>query len=79
MAKTVRLENLNNMELADLLSEVIDASGMSVNRFARDELKRDPRLVRRWLKDDVDIPDAVGEWVVDRINRARLDNGGGAA
>jgi len=41
---------------AVLLRRVIAASGLSVNRWAREVAWRDPRSVRRWLSGDAVIP-----------------------
>lgn len=47
-----------------LLVVVIKASGLSVRRFAREQLARDERSVRRWLTGELPIPAVV---------RARLE------
>lgn len=49
---------------AELLSRAIEASGLSVRRFARDVLLRDPRTVWRWL---------AGEHALPPIVRTRLE------
>ena len=44
----------------ELLRSAIDASGLSVRRFAREVLVRDPRTVFRWLA-GAPLPRAVRE------------------
>jgi hypothetical protein len=43
----------------ELISAAIKASGLSVRRFARDVLTRDPRTVWRWLAGSNPLPQAV--------------------
>lgn len=55
------------MKNAATLARVIDQSGLSARRFAREVLLRDERTIRRWLADDVPIPEPVtvkfDEWL----------------
>jgi hypothetical protein len=44
---------------AEKLRRVIEASGMSARRFAREVLLRDERTVRRWIAGDSPIPEPV--------------------
>lgn len=43
----------------DLLMVAIKASGLSITRYARTVLIRQPRTVRRWLSGESPIPKAV--------------------
>lgn len=43
----------------ELLSLAVKASDLSVRRFAREVLTRDPRTVWRWLAGENPLPDAV--------------------
>lgn len=43
----------------ELISAAIKTSGLSVRRFARDILTRDPRTVWRWLAGENPLPQAV--------------------
>ena len=52
-------------ESVALLRAAIQHSGLSVNRYARDVLIRDPRTVRRWLAGGV-MPQAVLNKLVPR-------------
>jgi predicted RNA-binding Zn-ribbon protein involved in translation (DUF1610 family) len=45
----------------ELISKAIEASGLSVRRFARDVLVREPRTVWRWLAGENSLPLAVRE------------------
>jgi hypothetical protein len=45
----------------ELISAAIRASGLSVRRFARETLLRDPRTVWRWLAGDNPMPELVRE------------------
>ncbi len=47
----------------ELLSQAITASGLTLGRFAREVLIRDEVTVRRWLKRENDIPQAVRDWL----------------
>jgi len=53
---------------AERLRRVIEASGLSARRFAREVLLRDERTVRRWLAGDSPIPEPVAaklkEWFI---------------
>ena len=57
------------MDDAAKLRAVIEASGLSARRFARDVLFRDERTVRRWLAGDSPIPEPVSSrldaWLTD--------------
>lgn len=44
---------------AELLSKAIEASGLSVRRFADVVLVRNPRTVWRWLAGENPLPEAV--------------------
>lgn len=46
---------------AKLLSQAIEASGLSVRRFADEVLVRNPRTVWRWLAGENSLPEAVRE------------------
>lgn len=50
-----------SMSDADLLRRAIAASGLSVRKFARDVLTRDPRTLFRWLSGESPLPRAVRE------------------
>lgn len=48
---------------AEMLREIIERSGLSSRRFAREVMAgRDERTVRRWLAGDT-MPDQVREWL----------------
>lgn len=46
-----------------LLRSRIEASGLSIRRFAREVLLREPRTVQRWLAGDSPIPRMVLDWL----------------
>lgn len=52
-------------EWAALLSRRIEESGLSVARFARDVLRRDPRSVWRWLNGESPIPAEVKKFLLE--------------
>lgn len=51
---------------ADLLRSVIEASGLSARRFAREVLIRDERTIRRWLAGDSPMPEPVRSLLLAR-------------
>jgi hypothetical protein len=51
----------------ELLSLAIKVSGLSVRRFARERLVREPRTVWRWLAGENDLPRAVRETLVEYV------------
>jgi hypothetical protein len=55
------------------LSDLIDASGLSIAAFARLVVGRDERTVRRWLSCEIDIPRQAGEW----MQRVRIHHAAG--
>ncbi len=54
----------------ELISAAIDASGLSVRRFATEILTRDPRTIWRWLAGDNPMPQAVRERCADILKEA---------
>lgn len=50
-------------EWRTLLRARIDASGLSVERFAKDVLVREPSTVRRWLRGG-QLPRMVRDWLM---------------
>lgn len=53
--------SIPDMTDAEILSAAIKKSGLSVRRFAREVLVRDPRTVWRWLAGDNPLPRTVRE------------------
>ncbi len=49
------------MDDCELISRAIAASGLSVRRFAREQLVRDARTVWRWLAGSSPLPRVVRE------------------
>ena len=49
------------MDDKELISAAIEATGLSVRRFAREVLVREPRTVWRWLAGENPLPTAVRE------------------
>lgn len=49
------------MDDKELISAAIEATGLSVRRFAREVLVREPRTVWRWLAGENALPTAVRE------------------
>lgn len=58
----------------ELLSAAIKASGLSVRRFAREVLIRDPRTVWRWLADENGLPAVVRTRCEQIIARAHTES-----
>ncbi len=58
------METMTRHERAKLLKERIDQSGLSTSDFAVRVLKRDPRLIRRWLDKTQAIPLVVLDFLV---------------
>lgn len=54
---------LTNDDAVELLRSAIKRSGLSARKFAEMKLLRDERTVRRWLKGDNPIPEAVVSWL----------------
>lgn len=54
---------MTRAEQVALLRSRIEASGLSVGRFAREVLLREPRTVQRWLAMENPIPQLVIEWL----------------
>lgn len=54
---------MTRAEQIALLRSRIEASGLSVRRFAREVLLRDERTVQRWLAGDNPIPALVLAWL----------------
>lgn len=52
------------------LRDLIEASGLSASRFARDVVGRDVRTVQRWLAGDP-IPDSAADWL-ERLDAVRV-------
>jgi hypothetical protein len=48
----------------ELISAAVKASRLSVRRFSRERLVRDPRTVWRWLAGENDLPRDVRAWCV---------------
>lgn len=67
-------EPLTNPRMTDkeLISAAIEASGLSVRRFAKEVLTRDPRTVWRWLAGDNPMPQAVRKRCADILKEAEL-------
>lgn len=54
---------LTAAEYRELLRGRIEASGLSVRKFARTVLIREERTIWRWLNDNSPIPHVVKEWL----------------
>ena len=48
-----------------MLIHYIKRSGLSVGDFARKYLARDESTVYRWLKGSYNVPNAVGNWMIE--------------
>lgn len=55
----------------ELLTQAIEASGMSARRFAVRVLIRDERTVRRWLAGDSPLPRPVRDFLATYIDEQR--------
>ena len=58
------------MDDKELISKAIEVSGLSVRRFAREILVREPRTVWRWLAGENALPTAVREKAEEIISNA---------
>lgn len=45
------------------LRRLLEGSGLSVARFARDVMGRDPRTLQRWLSGEIAIPQSAAQWL----------------
>ena len=48
---------------SELVKVAVEASGLSVRRFATHILARDERTVRRWMAGEMPIPTVAREWL----------------
>lgn len=55
----------NRQEWSDLLSQRIDESGLTGQKFAELVLTRDGRTLRRWLSGESPIPNHVRDFLLD--------------
>lgn len=55
----------------ELISAAVEASGLSVRRFAKEILTRAPRTVWRWLAGTHPMPQAVRERCADIVKEAQ--------
>lgn len=62
------------MRDAELLQSAIDASGLSAEAFARNVLGRDERSVRRWRLGQLELPNALRDWL-SRVVYVEQDGG----
>lgn len=59
---------------AELLQRAIDASELGSGAFARDVLGRDERSVRRWRAGELELPNALRDWL-SRVVYVEQDGG----
>lgn len=48
-----------------LLRQAIEASGLSMRKYARTVLIREERTIKRWMSGESPIPQRVREWLIE--------------
>jgi hypothetical protein len=61
----------------ELLKNAIASTGMSVRRFAHEELVRDDRTVRKWLEGETTLPAQVRDRCRRLVRNAKRRRGQG--